>query len=168
MSEVKDRHVDRLPARAHALHPFIPCLCAISRPLHLEREYGGFTSEKIVPDFVRYAETVLRALGPMVKTWYTFNEPPTFCSTEYPLLKAYNHRQTSASPSWRWRCSYQLLRAHGRAVKVYRELGNNGTVAKGEIAYKNSGTRNVPFRQNNTEDARAVERETQFDIGLFF
>lgn len=53
-------------------------------PLFLQEQYGGWLSEKIVDDFVAYAETSFRAFGDRVKLWFTVNEPIVFCD-QYPL-----------------------------------------------------------------------------------
>ena len=48
-------------------------------PQALQDKYGGWTSDKVVPDFVKYAETAMKELGPYAKTWLTFNEPKNAC-----------------------------------------------------------------------------------------
>ena len=62
-------------------------------PLSLEFEYGSFRNDRIVDDYVRYADTVLRRYGNRVKTWVTFNEPNQICSeyqSGYPYNSTYN------------------------------------------------------------------------------
>ncbi|CAA7037184.1 unnamed protein product [Microthlaspi erraticum] len=44
-------------------------------PADLEDEYGGFLSERIVPDFAEYANFTFQEYGDKVKNWVTFNEP---------------------------------------------------------------------------------------------
>lgn len=44
-------------------------------PQALEDEYLGFLSEKVVEDFVDYADLCFREFGDRVKTWTTLNEP---------------------------------------------------------------------------------------------
>lgn len=41
----------------------------------LETEYYGFLSERVVADFVDYADLCFREFGDRVKTWVTLNEP---------------------------------------------------------------------------------------------
>lgn len=48
-------------------------------PQSLQDAYGGFNSSSIVDDFVYYADAVFGQLGPLVKTWITFNEPLVTC-----------------------------------------------------------------------------------------
>ncbi|KAG7088776.1 hypothetical protein E1B28_012742 [Marasmius oreades] len=131
-------------------------------PLPLQSFYGGFTSGEIVNDFVHYAKTVFKAYNGRVKTWYTFNEPRVYCGqiASYPfdvtLAPGVN---VSTAP---YQCSYNLIRAHARAVKAFREMG-----IQGEIAFKNDDFIGPPWRINSTEDAEASERHTAFQIGVF-
>ncbi|WP_018884602.1 glycoside hydrolase family 1 protein [Paenibacillus massiliensis] len=43
-------------------------------PLHLVREYGGWTNRKLVAFFTRYCEVIFRRYGHKVKYWMGFNE----------------------------------------------------------------------------------------------
>ena len=43
-------------------------------PLYLQDTYGGWLSEKIVPDFVEYARIAYTAFGDRVQYWFTVNE----------------------------------------------------------------------------------------------
>ncbi|KAL0954884.1 hypothetical protein HGRIS_003817 [Hohenbuehelia grisea] len=148
----------------HLLHGVEPVVTLFhwDVPLALVAYYGGFTSPKIVDDFVHYARTVFQAYNGRVKTWYTFNEPRVYCGqiTGYPFDATLdpNFNKTTAS----FQCAYNLFRAHAGAVKVFRQLG-----IKGEIAFKNDDFVGVPWRANSTEDAEAVERHAAFQIGQF-
>ncbi|EJC97653.1 glycoside hydrolase family 1 protein [Fomitiporia mediterranea MF3/22] len=131
-------------------------------PLALSAYYGGITSEEFVDDFVHYATTVFKAYNGRVKTWYTFNEPHVYCSqiTTYPFNTTLSPNVTADNAMYY--CGYYLLKAHAKAVKVFRELG-----IEGEIAFKNDGFVGMPWRTNSTEDAEAVERNAAFYIGMF-
>lgn len=63
--------------------------------------------------------------------------------------------------------SYHLLQAHGKAVARYRSLVNSGEILKGEIAFKNDDSVQLPKNPDNPEDVRASERHTAFFIGIF-
>lgn len=76
-------------------------------PLFLQEQYGGWLSEKIVDDFVAYANTSFQAFGDRVKLWFTLNEPIVFCQ-QYPLPANYFKNFTipyvsSSVPTWRLR-----------------------------------------------------------------
>ncbi|KAG5653222.1 hypothetical protein H0H81_001699 [Sphagnurus paluster] len=131
-------------------------------PLALHAYYGGFTSPKIVDDFVNYAVTVFKAYNGKVKTWYTFNEPRVFCGqiAGYPFDASFAPGVNASSAPYH--CSYNLLRAHAAAVKAFRALK-----IQGEISLKNDDFVGTPWRSNSTDDIAAVERHAAFRIGAF-
>ncbi|KAF9466012.1 glycoside hydrolase superfamily [Collybia nuda] len=132
-------------------------------PLALQAYYGGFTSPKIVDDFVNFAKTVFKAYNGRVKTWYTFNEPRVYCGqiTTYPFVNASFAPGVNASTA-PYICAWNLLRAHAGAVKAFREMK-----IQGEISFKNDDYVGIPWRANSTEDMAAVERHAAFRIGIF-
>ncbi|KAK0451432.1 glycoside hydrolase superfamily [Desarmillaria tabescens] len=149
-------------------------------PLALQAYYGGFTSPKIVDDFVNYAKTVFKAYNGRVKTWYTFNEPRTYCGqvASYPfnfhacpwckfIHCSLSMRMQSTQGSCRSRQGYvdrpRWSTSHAYlSSSAFREMNITG-----EIAFKNSDYIGTPWRSNITEDALAVERHAAFEIGLF-
>ncbi|KAI5835653.1 glycoside hydrolase [Schizophyllum commune Tattone D] len=128
-------------------------------PLALQLYYGGFTSPKIVDDFVNYAKTVFQAYGDRVKTWVTFNEPLEYCNQIAAFSIFTPGANILTAP---FHCAYNLLKAHAGAVKAFREMN-----VTGEIGLKNDDFIGTPWRANNTEDIEAVERHTAFQIGLY-
>ncbi|KAN0061164.1 hypothetical protein ACQY0O_006899 [Thecaphora frezii] len=137
-------------------------------PLSLEFQYGSFRSEKIVDDFVRYAETVLRRYGDRITTWMTFNEPNNICGryqTGYPLNVTYDGDLDGAQSYFH--CAKHLLLAHAKVYRLYQELQKNGTVAKGEMGLKNDNSIALPHRPGNAEDVRAAKRHDAILIGMW-
>lgn len=53
-------------------------------PLALEEKYGGFIDERIVDDFVAYAQILFERLGDRVKHWITINEVSALASSLWP------------------------------------------------------------------------------------
>ena len=91
-----------------------------------------------------------------------------FCLQRYPLVQPHVHGKTTADPALPWQCAGNMLRAHGRAVEVFRQMKANGTIsAKARISYKNAGSYNVVYRKNNKEDQLALKRGMAFYLGLF-
>ncbi|KIY52196.1 glycoside hydrolase [Fistulina hepatica ATCC 64428] len=114
-------------------------------PLALQAYYGGFTSSNIVEDFANYAKIVFQSFNGRVKTWLTFNEPAVFCAAlaTYPFnLTLPPGINSSTAP---YQCSYNL-----------HNLFLHHLIVSG-----------VPWRQNSTLDAKAVERHGAFAIGWF-
>lgn len=137
-------------------------------PLSLEFQYGSFRDARIVDDYVRYADTVLRRFGDRVKTWVTFNEPNQICSayqSGYPYNTTYDGDLTPQQSLFY--CAKNLLLANGKTHKLYHELVKNGTIAKGEMAFKNDNSVSLPHRTGNDEDIRAAERHDAVYLGLW-
>lgn len=72
--------------------------------------------EEVVDYFVGYAEFLL-ATFPEVQWWSTFNEPWTFCTMGYALGL---HAPGKQSEFLQYQCGHNVLRAHARAVDLFR------------------------------------------------
>lgn len=72
--------------------------------------------EEVVDYFLRYAEFLL-ATFPEVNWWSTFNEPWTFCTMGYALGL---HAPGKQSQYLQYSCGHNVLRAHARAVDLFR------------------------------------------------
>ena len=57
-------------------------LCSTATQV-LQDRYGGWLSERVVPDYLKFAKAVFEALGNRVTYWATFNEPWTFIFNGY-------------------------------------------------------------------------------------
>ncbi|KAK4704849.1 hypothetical protein P7C70_g1359, partial [Phenoliferia sp. Uapishka_3] len=108
-------------------------------PYALLQKYGAFedTGAQIVEDFVAYAETVFR---------------------RYP-----GGINVTSAP---YQCTYNILKAHGKVVSLYRELVASGDIASGVIGLKNDDNYPVPARPG-TDDEESAERHGDFRIGIF-
>lgn len=49
-------------------------LCHFEMPVHIVKEYGSWTNRKVIDLYLKYCETVFKALKGKVKYWCTFNE----------------------------------------------------------------------------------------------
>nr|BCO16662.1 beta-glycosidase [eukaryotic synthetic construct] len=138
-------------------------------PLSLMLKYGAWqdTGDQIVKDFVTYATTVFKRYGNEVKTWFTFNEPRVFCSQNSGLPYNLTYPEGINSTSAVFRCTYNVLKAHGHAVKVYRDLVASGTIAAGEIGFKSDDNYPIPARPGNADDEESAKRHEAFRIGIF-
>ena len=59
-----------------------PCRVVLAVQV-LQERYGGWLSERVVADYLKFANAVFSALGDRVTLWATFNEPWTFCFNGY-------------------------------------------------------------------------------------
>jgi beta-glucosidase len=109
---------------------------------------GGWLNRDSADWFAEYAGTMYRALDGRVKKWVTLNEPWVVTDGGYLHgALAPGHRSRYEAPI----ASHNLMRAHGAAVKAYRELGRHqiGLVVNIEPKYPAS---------DSAEDAAAVRR----------
>jgi beta-glucosidase len=78
---------------------------------------GGWLNPDIADWFADYAQVMFRALGDRVPMWATLNEPWVVTDGGYLHgALAPGHRNRFEAPI----ASHHLLRAHGKAVQVYR------------------------------------------------
>lgn len=122
-------------------------------------------------DFEHYARVVFEAI-PQCKHWITFNEP--WCSSILGYSTGYfapgrcSDRSKSAegdSAREPWIVGHNLLIAHGRAVKVYREefKAKDG----GEIGITLNGDATYPWDPEDPADVEASDRKIEFAISWF-
>jgi beta-glucosidase len=130
-------------------------------PLALQMELDGLLNPGIADHFARYAELCFERFGDRVKHWITFNEP--WCSAVLGHGIGYfaPGRTSKTEP---YVVAHNLLRAHGRAVEVYRRKFQAGQ--KGVIGITN----NCDWREPKTDsaaDRAAAERGLEFFLGWF-
>jgi beta-glucosidase len=117
------------------------------------QQQGGFLSEKMPMWFREYSKAVVQGLGKDVKYWITINEPQCIIGNGYrdgthaPGLKLSNKECCLAV--------YHLLKAHGEAVKVIRELCPGSL-----ISFASTGTFTVPYEPDNKILDKEAERRS--------
>lgn len=156
---------------AAGIEPFIT-LYHWDLPDALDKRYGGLLNRTEFPlDFENYARVVFRAI-PKCKYWITFNEP--WCSSILGYNTGYfapghcSDRSKSAvgdSAREPWLVGHNLLLAHGRAVKVYREEFK--PTDKGEIGITLNGDATYPWDPEDPADVEASDRKIEFAISWF-
>ncbi|HVT58508.1 MAG TPA: GH1 family beta-glucosidase [Thermoanaerobaculia bacterium] len=83
---------------------------------------GGWLNRDVADWFADYASVLYRALDDRVELWATINEPWVISDGSYLHGHlAPGHRNLYEAPL----ASHNLLRAHGRAVEAYRNLGRH-------------------------------------------
>jgi beta-glucosidase len=138
------RLVDEL--RANGIRP-MATLYHWDLPAALD-DRGGWLNRDVAEWFAEYAAVAYRALDDGVEWWATLNEPWVVTDGGYLHgALAPGHRNLFETPI----ASHNLLRAHGRAVEVYRSLGKKqiGLVVNLEPKYPAS---------NGEEDVAANAR----------
>ncbi|KAK9101029.1 hypothetical protein Scep_024459 [Stephania cephalantha] len=139
-------------------------------PQVLEDEYGGFRSERILDDHAEFAELCFKEFGDRVKKWVTINEPSMFASHGYSSGVNAPGRCTPptcpAGDSSRepYIVSHNLLRAHMRAVKIYRSKYQ--IKQKGIIGISVHSDWYTPYSPKE-KDVEATKRVLYNTLGLY-
>jgi beta-glucosidase len=106
----------------HGITPWVT-LFHWDLPQALE-ERGGWTSRATVDAFARYAATVVKEFGGLVKNWITLNEIRCFTFLAYEIgTKAPGRKEAPAVVNQTY---HHALLAHGHAVRAVREFGGAG------------------------------------------
>lgn len=89
------------------------------------QDQGGWTNRETIEHFVRYAETVFHAYNGRVDLWATFNEP--WCIS---FLSNYigAHAPGLTDMQAAIDVAHNVMVAHGRTVRKFRELGIKGQI----------------------------------------
>ncbi|KAL5726971.1 hypothetical protein ACHQM5_000211 [Ranunculus cassubicifolius] len=140
-------------------------------PQHLDFEYGGFLSKKIVPHFQDYAELLFQNFGKRVKHWITLNEPWTFSNYGYclglhaPGRCSYPDGNCTYGDSSRepYIVTHHQLLAHAAAVDVYRRKYKD---QNGVIGMTNICNWMIPY-SDSKNDRDAARRALDFMCGWF-
>jgi beta-glucosidase len=86
---------------------------------------GGWASREVVDRFAEYARIVFDALGDIVPSWITHNEPWVTSILGYAFgVKAPGVRDWPSA----LRAAHHSLLAHGTAVKAFRETGRESQI----------------------------------------
>ncbi|XVF53460.1 hypothetical protein PTKIN_Ptkin05aG0101000 [Pterospermum kingtungense] len=141
---------------ANGLKPLVT-LIHFDHPQALEDDYGGFSSPKIVNDYVDYADFCFNTFGDRVKHWVTMNEP-----NGWSMGGA--NGSASASPTESYILAHHLLLSHAAAVKLYREKYQ--VSQKGKIGITIITNWFIP-KFDTTADRKAASRALDFLFGWF-
>lgn len=130
-------------------------------PAALQAEHNGWLDPAIADAFAAYAGICFDRFGDRVRNWITINEPWAVCTLGYGTGIHAPGRISRTEP---YIAAHNILRAHGRAVSLYRDR----FLARqhGRIAMVN----NCDWREPLTdapEDRDAAERAVQFFLGWF-
>ncbi|WP_200955234.1 GH1 family beta-glucosidase [Pelomonas sp. Root1237] len=110
--------------KKHGIEPWVT-LFHWDLPQALE-DRGGWTSRVTVDAFGRYADTVVKAFGGVVKHWITMNEIRCFTELAYRWgTKAPGRTESAAVVNQTF---HHALLCHGHGVRAVREFGGAGAV----------------------------------------
>ncbi|KAG7551010.1 Glycoside hydrolase family 1 [Arabidopsis thaliana x Arabidopsis arenosa] len=141
-------------------------------PQDLEDEYGGFLSERVIDDFVEFANFTFNEYGHKVKKWITFNEPWVYSRAGYDIGKKAPGRCSQyvnktclggSSGHELYIVSHNLLLAHAEAVHEFRKCAK---CKGGKIGIAHSPSWFEPHALESSPHANvSVERALEFMLG---
>jgi beta-glucosidase len=145
---------------AHGITPWVT-LYHWDLPLALQLELDGWLHPHLDEHFRDYAAVCFSHFGDRVKHWITFNEPWVVSILGYGQGVFAPGRASTAEP---YQAAHTILRAHGMAVREYRERFQ--ATQGGSIGMTN----NCDWREPRTDasaDLAAAERALEFFLGWF-
>ena len=144
----------------HGITPWVT-LYHWDLPLALQFEEDGWLGDNISDLFADYAEVCFDRFGDRVKNWITINEAWVIAVLGYGQGVFAPGRISTSEP---YQAGHNILLAHGKAVKVYREKFQ--PTQKGQIGITN----NCDWREPKTdkpEDQEAAQRALEFFLAWF-
>lgn len=145
---------------AHDIIPWVT-LYHWDLPAALEFELNGWLGEKIDDVFAAYADVCFQHFGDRVKNWITINE------SWVVAILGYGHgvfAPGKKSNDFPYLAGHQLLKAHAKAVDVYRKKYQS--VQQGQIGITNNCDWREPLT-SSPEDESAAQRALEFFLGWF-
>ena len=117
------------------------------------QDIGGWVNREVVELFEQYARYVFKELGNKVAIWMTFNEPwvSSFIGYWYG-----GHPPGISDLSLALQAAHNILLAHGKTVRAFREMG-----MKGEIGISLNLNPVYPASENEN-DLFAANRYSEF------
>jgi beta-glucosidase len=129
-------------------------------PAALQLELDGWLHADMADHFASYAAFCFEHFGDRVKHWITINEPWVVSILGHGWGMFAPGRVSDSEP---YIAAHNILRAHGKAVALYRDrFGRQG----GEIALVTNCDWREPLT-DSPEDRDAAERAVQFLLGWF-
>eukprot|EP00877_Chromochloris_zofingiensis_P008884 jgi/Chrzof1/4249/Cz14g04230.t1 len=133
-------------------------------PQSLQDAYEGFIGDRLVDDYVFYAETLFKLFGKRIKYWITFNEPWVTCQLHYgtgQFAPGIPYGLTG-----QYHCGHHLLQAHVRTVKIYHDT-YKPQVTGGMIGITLNIDWGEPFNASDPADVAAAKKQQDWNLGWF-
>lgn len=130
-------------------------------PLALQFEEDGWLGHSIADAFAKYADVCFEHFGDRVKNWITINEAWVVAMLGYGQGVFAPGRTSNSEP---YLAGHNLLRAHARAVQVYREKYQSSQ--RGRIGMSNNCDWREPLT-GSPADRAAAERALEFFVSWF-
>lgn len=134
-------------------------------PVAIEDKYGGWRGDGVIADlFSAYAKVCFQEFGDRVKWWITLNEP--WCSSVLSYECGEHAPGIAENPGVDvYLASHNLLRAHAKAVKVYRDEFQE--FQEGKIGITLNTTWIEPKDVNDSACVEGAKRGMEFELGWY-
>lgn len=129
-------------------------------PQSLHDEYGSWTSDKMIEDFVNYADVCFDLFGDRVKYWLTLNEIQTYCNLGY----GNGYHAPGLSVSNPYEIAHRSLLAHAKTYHLYHTKYADQF---GQISIAINSDFVQPQNPNNNDDINAAQRGILWRLGLY-
>jgi beta-galactosidase len=129
-------------------------------PLALQLEDDGWLGACISDHYTAFADVCFEQYGDRVKNWITLNEPWVVAMLGYGQGIFAPGRTSNSEP---YLVGHQLILAHAKAVKVYREKYAH---QNGRIGITNNCDWREPLTDSG-QDKKAAERALEFFLAWF-
>lgn len=126
-------------------------------PNCLQEEYGGWSSRKIIGDFVYYCEVLFKYLGNDITYWFTINEQSNMFLL--PYLMVFDDQLPLEKQ--KYEMNHIMTLAHAKAIKLFRKM-----VPLGKIGPAIGISPNYP-KSCNPKDIQASREADDFRTYLF-
>ncbi|WP_042147945.1 glycoside hydrolase family 1 protein [Paucisalibacillus sp. EB02] len=87
-------------------------------PACLQEEYGGWSSRKVLDDFVYFCKVLFEHLGEQVKYWFTINEQSNMFLLPYLM----EFEDDTPLEKQKYEMNHIMTLAHAKAIKLCREM----------------------------------------------
>ncbi|WP_375180288.1 glycoside hydrolase family 1 protein [Enterococcus rotai] len=128
-------------------------------PVVLQKEYGGFSSRKIIPDFIEYCRVLFEQFGDRVKYWLTINEQSNMFLL--PYLISFTEDSEQSLLKQKYEMNHIMTLAHASAVTLCHELLPNAKIGPA------LGVSPIYPKTSNPKDILAAEKAEELRNTFF-
>ncbi|MBR0599794.1 glycoside hydrolase family 1 protein [Sinanaerobacter chloroacetimidivorans] len=90
----------------------------------LQKEYGGWSSRKIIDDFAYYCEVLFEHLGENIKYWFTINEQSNMFLLPYLMV----FDTDKSLEKQKYEMNHIMTLAHAKSIQLFREMVPSGKI----------------------------------------
>lgn len=97
-------------------------------PVHLIEEYGGWTSRRVINDYVRYCQTLFERFGQKVHYWLTMNEQSMMIVYGQSRVASLFYGKPIESRKTVMNVNHIMCIAQAKVMKMYHDMNLGGKI----------------------------------------